>query len=112
MPPDFYVPHAEFDVYRDHKGDPVTITPEHCAGKKMWSYQQYAAFLHAWTVRTELVRRHNGDQAERMNDLRNVANVGKSRLLGRMLYEGKPPLQDPPPLLWGGPDYSVEETDD
>lgn len=103
-----YRPHPEFDVYRNDLGQPVTITPQHCVGDAKWRHQQFAAFLHAWTVRAELVRRHKTPaEARLMNDLSNVANYSKSCLMGRMLYDGLPPLTDPPPLVMAAPDYSV-----
>lgn len=38
-----------------------------------------------------------------------LPNVMKSCLLGRMLYEGKPPLPKPPPLAYSAPWYSLIE---
>jgi hypothetical protein len=113
MSPD-YGPHKQFDVLRV-LGKPVTITPAHCAGEAEWTEDQRRALLHAWGIRCVLVERHgrHGVRAKSRRDVENEitlinpANLSKSRLMGRMMYDGLPPLQDPPPVVGGGPDYSV-----
>lgn len=78
-----------WDVLRDADGNPVTITE-----------QQMSAIWHAVSV-VELVRRHEGygsmwgDNAQ--------ANLWKSRLLGRMVLDGKPPTRSKPPTELSGP---------
>jgi hypothetical protein len=70
----------DWDVYRDADGNPVTITEE-----------QVHAIWHAIRV-VEDVRRTEG--SEPIGPGWEV-NLYKSRLLGRMLIEGKPPLPGP-----------------
>jgi len=85
-------------VYRDEDGEPVTVTPAQCA-----------AVWHAIAV-VEAVREAEGcrpllppypeDQAVSLR-----AEIGKSRLLGRMLYEGRPPTRTRPPHYLGAPEW-------
>lgn len=88
--------HPEFnpdwDVYRNPKGEVVTITEE-----------QFRAIWHAIAV-VERVR-----SAEQCDSLwRNPRpNLLKSRLLGRMLLGGKLPTRTKPPTNWAGPDWSL-----
>jgi hypothetical protein len=92
-----YVP--EWDVYRDASGMPVTITPEQC--RAIW---------HAISV-VEEVRYAEGCEPLTAGGQAN-ANLAKSRLLGRMLFDGRPPTRTRPPLAWGGPDWSALEGGD
>jgi hypothetical protein len=82
----------DWDVYRNPVGEVVTITEE-----------QFHAIWHAITV-VERVRRT--EQYESM--WRNPKpNLYKSRLLGRMLLDGKPPTRTKPPTNLGGPAWSL-----
>lgn len=78
----------EWDVYRDKDGKPVTITED-----------QFRAIWHAISV-VEMVRRSTGHQSLWDNP---HPNLYKSRLLGRMLFDGLPPTKRLPPKAWGGP---------
>lgn len=86
----------EWDVYRI-SGQPVTITA-----------QQSAAIWHAVFV-VERVRQAEGFEslwALGANGKSNaLANLTKSRLLGRMLFEGKPPTRTRPPREMDGPSW-------
>jgi hypothetical protein len=88
------LPHpARFDVYRDRKGEPVTITED-----------QFHAIWHAvsvWEAANE--REHRTQGQVHLVDLR------KSCLLGRMLFDGKAPFDDPPPLAYSAPWYALIE---
>lgn len=81
------IPMTRWDVYRDREGKPVTITPEQCA-----------AIRHALAVYGEVVEA--GGQG--VFDSQTVLGIlhfmnAKSALMGRMLYDGRPPLDLPPP---------------
>jgi hypothetical protein len=83
---------GEWDVYRDLDGNPVRLTVE-----------QVRAIWHAINV-VESVR-----SAENFESLWShpYPNLAKSRLLGRMLVDGRPPTRTKPPRSWGGPDWSA-----
>lgn len=78
-----------WDVYRDANGNPVTVTEQQCA-----------AIWHAISV-VDAVRRAEG------HGPLSRAEIAKSRLLGRMLYEGLPPTKTKPPKNLGGPDWAL-----
>jgi hypothetical protein len=83
----------EHDVYRNEAGEPVTIT-----------HEQYKAFWHAIRVWQEVARDDRGEPIKF-----NEPNVAKSRLLGRMLIDGRPPLDEVPPRWFGAPGYHLAE---
>ena len=82
----------DWDVYRDEQGEAVIITED-----------QLYAIWHAIDV-VESVREH--EHYESMWDNAQV-NIYKSRLLGRMLLDGKPPTRTKPPTECGGPVWSL-----
>jgi hypothetical protein len=82
-----------WDVYRDTDGQPVTISLEQCH-----------AIWHAIRV-VEQVRASEGHRS--LWEPGYGADLMKSRLLGRMLFEGKPPTRTRPPLALGGPDWTA-----
>lgn len=96
---------ADWDVFRDQDGKPVTIT-----------WEQVRAVWHAVHV-VERVRRAEGhpslwhirppngiNQAGFEVSSQGEPELAKSRLLGRMLVSGLPPTKTkPPPLEVGGP---------
>jgi hypothetical protein len=88
------------DVYRDADGNPVTITQ-----------QQFEAVWHAIHVREAIARENFPDGDMRIGPGSGGVNWYKSRLLGRMLFEGRPPLAAPPPLRMGGPAYWLTDPD-
>ena len=83
----------EWDVLRDGDGKPVTIT-----------WQQVEAIWHAIGV-VERVRRSEG-LPSLWSGLKGI-DLQKSRLLGRMLVDGKPPTRTKPPHEWGGPAWHL-----
>ena len=83
----------DWDVFRDENGVPVTITP-----------QQFGAISHALRVVGE-VRRSEDPDAKEMR----ILDAQKSRLLGRMLVDGRPPLAEKPPEYLGAPGYHLVE---
>lgn len=82
---------SEWDVFRNRGGRPVTITEE-----------QVRVVWHALRV-VELVRSSESYESMWSNP---KPNLSKSRLLGRMLIEGKPPTRSKPPYHFGGPAWS------
>ncbi len=108
--PDPTAYHPKYDVYRDGKGFPVTITEE-----------QGAAILHALRV-WYVVRKEAGywdRNPSALDDLLKSAEFGnpytaqitKSCLLARMLYEGRPPMAEPPPVEYSAPAYYKVDPD-
>ena len=82
---------AEWDVARDDDGNPITISVE----------QVYAIWQAIHVV--EAVREKESYESLWTNP---HPNLYKSRLLGRMLIQGRPPTRTRPPVLGGGPDWS------
>lgn len=85
--------HDTLDVSRDADGNSITIT-----------HEQGAAIWHAIGVWAQTFFEAQGSWPTF-----NEANLMKSCLLGRMLYEGKPPLKVPPPTNHAAPWYSLLE---
>jgi hypothetical protein len=77
-----------WDVARDRDGQPITITEE----------QMHAIWRAVRVV--EDVRRAEGYPSLWKNP---QPDLYKSRLLGRMLLDGKPPTKTKPPMEMGGP---------
>lgn len=94
---------SKYSVYRDKDGNPVTITEEQCA-----------AIRHAARTWAKVTRDSGYSAAgwiEELSDMLNGANVSKSCLLNRMLYQGKDPLDDPPPTVMSAPAYYLTDPD-
>lgn len=92
-----------WDVYRDKDGNPVTITPEQCA-----------AISHALNVWESVAKAENYEGLPGITRLRQAfygAVVSKSCLMGRMLYEGRAPLNEKPPVLAAAPAYFLTDPD-
>lgn len=88
--------------YRDPEtGQVVTLTPAQCAAV------QHAFSVYNRVVQIELDKHSNPNPAFDVAHAYFLATVSKSRLMGRLLYDGLPPLVDAPPIVDGGPDYSV-----
>lgn len=83
-----------WDVMRDAAGNAITLTPE-----------QVQAVWHAIYV-VERVRASEGYDSLWTNP---QPNLGKSRLLGRMLVDGRPPLAEKPPHWVAGCGYHLVE---
>lgn len=81
-----------WDVLRDTRGNPITITPDQCA-----------AILHALHVYGEVVNAggHGVFDSKAALAILRFMNA-KSALMGRMLYDGRPPLNEPPPTTYMG----------
>lgn len=88
----------EWDVYRDAAGNPVTISVEQC--RAIW---------HAIDV-VNRVRAAEGHRSLWIGS--SGVDLQKSRLLGRMLFDGRPPTRTRPPMAFGGPDWSALEGGD
>jgi hypothetical protein len=90
------IDHPEFnpdwDVLRDMRGAPITITED-----QLW------AIWRAINV-VEDVRRSTDHPSLWENP---SIDLLKSRLLGRMLLEGRPPTRTMPPTELGGPAWSL-----
>jgi hypothetical protein len=82
----------DWDVYRDDEGRPVTITAE-----------QVRAVWHTLRV-VEQVRSHERYPLLWENPR---ADIYKSRLLGWILVQGRPPTWTRPPTVLAGPDWSA-----
>lgn len=85
----------------DKDGNVVTLTPDQCG----------AIFkaLDIW-LRVAEPDSKNDFLRTAVNEARRglgVVNM-KSCLMARILYDGKAPLVDPPPVVHAAPDYSVE----
>lgn len=88
---------SEWDVLRDDDGNPITITPK-----------QMQAVWRAIGV-VEAVRRSEGYESMFATGMQTHANLGKSRLLGRMLIDGKAPLDELPPTYLSARGYHLVE---
>ena len=71
----------EWDVYRDEDGEPVTVT---------WA--QARAVERAMQVLVKVEQQEGGSAKP---------HLSKSRLLGRMLFQGRPPTRTKPPHEMG-----------
>lgn len=86
----------ENDVYRDEQGNPVTIDK-----------QQLQAIFRALDVVGRLRLVDPRFEGKLMNSI----DIRKSRLLGRMLLDGRPPLPEKPEEYLGAPGYHLVEPD-
>jgi 2-hydroxychromene-2-carboxylate isomerase len=90
-------PATRWDVYRDAEGNPVTITEEQCA-----------AIQHAVRVWAEVAEAEGYYHAPGIRALVEAFNrtvMQKSCLMGRMLYHGKRPYDEAPPVQYAAPAY-------
>ena len=92
---------GRWDVYRDKRGNPVTLTGE-----------QLAAICHAVEVVEEVRRAEGYPSLWDGPGKRPWANLRKSRLLGRMLVDGRPPLETKPPGYLAACGYHLVEPSD
>lgn len=83
------------DVYRDADSNPVTLTEN-----------QVSAVWHAIHVRDLLMAAE-----DKLGEDDSIFDLSKSRLLGRMLIDGRPPLDEKPPRWMGAPGYHLVEPD-
>lgn len=94
---------AKYDVYRDADGNPVTLTED-----------QVRAVWHALQVRSQVIadeQRAVPFDERTQHTAPDAFLLCKSRLLGRMLIDGRPPLDYCPPHEAGAPDYFTAEPD-
>lgn len=91
-------PEQKWDVYRDDEGNPVTITQ--AQGRAIW---------HAIET-VNAVRKAEGVKSLWEHPSPDI-EMGKSRLLGRMLYQGRAPLNEKPPHHWGACGYHLTDPD-
>ena len=89
-----------WDVLRDEEGNPITLTPE-----------QVRAVWHAIGVWRDVCETEGSPQADGWagRKLINTADLAKSRLLGRMLIDGRPPLFEIPGRYLGAVAYHEVE---
>lgn len=93
--------------YRDpDTGEVVTLTPAQCAAV------QHALQVYERVINIELAKGTNPNPAFSVEAAYRVYTVTKSCLMGRLLYDGKAPLVDAPPVVMAAPDYSVEVSRD
>lgn len=105
--PDYRVSdNPAWQPYRDpDTGEVVTLSTAQCAAVR------HAIAVVAAVVRAEEIKGRKQSPAFHADVvLAAGATSGKSCLLGRLLYDGKPPLVDAPPVVFAAPDYSVEQT--
>lgn len=88
---------SKYDVYRDAEGNPVTLTED-----------QVNAVIHALYVRRDVAAETD---PESQQSGEGAYLLSKSRLLGRMLIDGRPPLDDPPEYFMGARGYHLAEPD-
>lgn len=107
---------TRWDVYRDAAGNPVTVECDYGHFEGELTDEQLVAVRHAFAVWEEVCtdngygRAWNG--AYRNEDGKVIwthPNIAKSRLLGRMIHQGKPPHDLPPPLEHSGGWWEVIE---
>lgn len=82
-------------------GTVVTLTPEHCD-----------AIAQALAVYRRVCEKEGKPPTFDVDAAIGILSFlrVKSCLMGRLLYDGKPPLVDAPPLVMAAPDYSLEGT--
>ena len=91
---------GRWDVLRDGQGNAITLTPD-----------QVRAVWHALRVWTEVCEAEGSHQADRVSVTQAWVDIGKSRLVGRMLIDGRPPLDKKPRRWQGGCAYHEVEPD-
>lgn len=97
---------VEWDILRDDEGNPVTITPLQM--EAVWRV------IRVWGQVCRKEESHQADGAPGADYLEAAqihANMAKSRLLGRMLIDGRPPLEEKPPHIMGACGYHLVEPD-
>lgn len=103
------VEYHKLDVYRDKDGNPVTITQEQCEMIKhnMRVWFQVRKQEGYWDISDGAYLKAFLRSCEEGNPF--GAEVTKSCLLGRLLYDGGRPLKEPPPVCFSAPNYYVAE---
>lgn len=101
--------HPTLDVYRDEDGNAVTITPEQCfalmqGDPSLLTGDQAKAVLRALYVWATIRTKHSPTSSPPMLA---YAALVKSCLLGRLLYDGRPPMAEPPPVHYAAPSYHL-----
>jgi hypothetical protein len=91
---------GRWDVFRDDEGNPVTL-----------SEAQYRAIFHALDVVDEVRAAEGCEPIGGRSGTNWYPDVVKSRLLGRMLMDGRPPLDEKPPKWSAACGYHVVEAD-
>ncbi|GAC1521596.1 MAG: hypothetical protein NVS3B1_05960 [Marmoricola sp.] len=96
---------TSFDVLRDSDDRPVTITPLQCQAIR------HAFAVYESVISAEEARGAGPHPAFPPRTYRALLLVSKSALMGRMLYEGRPPLPVAPPVNQGAPAYHLADPD-
>lgn len=80
-------------------GQVVTLLPEHCD-----------AIYQALVVYKRVCEKERSQPTFDVDAAIGIVSIlrSKSCLMGRLLYDGKAPLVDAPPLVMAAPDYSLE----
>jgi hypothetical protein len=94
---------SRWDVYRDADGNPVTITPEQCAAV------QHA--VRVWAEVADAEDYYHAPGIRALIEAFNRTTMQKSCLMGRMLYDGKPPYDEAPPTYGAAPAYHLWDSD-
>lgn len=97
---------SKWDVYRDAEGNAVTITEEQCVAIR------HAVRTWAAVVAQEKQGAEYGITPELAQEISNSFNsvyISKSCLMGRMLYQGRPPLDEAPPVEYAAPAYHLTD---
>lgn len=96
----------DWQPYKDKDGNVVTITPDQCAAIF------HAARVYESVIKYEQKLALDGERDRLCNPAFNVRGaieasqlITKSCLMGRLLYDGLPPLADAPPVLHAAPQY-------
>jgi hypothetical protein len=96
-------------VLRDKAGNPITVTEEQCA-----------AIRHAGQVWLDVVQTEHErgikvatpvEAVSKVVEALNSATFMKSCLMGRMLYQGRDPLPEAPPVIHSAPAYYLTDPD-
>jgi hypothetical protein len=93
----------EWDVYRNARGEAVTVTDEQCAAIRRAA--------RVWLEVCEAEGYREVDAVRAVVDALIGPTLLKSCLMGRMLYEGKPPTEERPPTMGSAPAYYLVDPD-
>lgn len=117
----WYADHPEFvpewDIHRHADGTPVAIDfdcqymtraslPRPLTDDELAAVRR-AVEVHALVCAAESDAQHKGALNDDGSFDWTAANAHKSRLLGRMIHDGKPPTRTKPPVVWAEPRWDL-----
>ena len=102
-------PSTRWDVYRDRMGAAVIVPESLCERPRGLTREQLTAVRHAVKVWIDVRESTAPGSSYDSRDVTWGIDMVKSRLLGRMIHEGKRPHDFPPPLRYGGGWWEVIE---